>query len=272
MIISYYLDSSSVKVVTRLISRNAIHGKGRIINFRQLLTLPGVCLLLSVVLAALAVVLTAAVIANPQPGRDMAVMNWIMDWGLSGLTGFFTVVSLLTSLEAGMVYGVVGLVGLSIARMRRLALAFVLVGVVVGVFAFLGDYVLSELVERPSPSTGSEVSSYPSGHVFGGTLLFGFLAFLAFEHRTQPKISIVIAVLSILLVVAVGPSRIYEGNHWPSDVAAGYLFAGIALMILFPVYRRYTEFGFGLGFFHPQHLPSVKRSIVKRSRPHKAAR
>jgi membrane-associated phospholipid phosphatase len=82
-----------------------------------------------------------------------------------------------------MVYGVVGLTGLLIARMQWPALAFVLVGVVVGVLAFLVDYTLSDLVERSRPSTGSEVISYPSGHVFGGTLLFGFLAFLAFEHR-----------------------------------------------------------------------------------------
>ena len=39
-----------------------------------------------------------------------------------------------------------------------LALAFALVGVVVGVVAFLGDYALSDLVERSRPSTGSEVS------------------------------------------------------------------------------------------------------------------
>ena len=84
-------------------------------------------------------------------------------------------------------YGVAGLAGLLIARMQRLALAFVMVGVVVGVIAFLGDYVLSDLVERSRPLTGNEASSYPSGHVFGGTLLFGFLPFLAFEHRSQPK-------------------------------------------------------------------------------------
>lgn len=216
--------------------------------------------------------LTAAIFANPQPGQDLAVTNWVTGWDFPGLTAFFTMVSLITSLEAGMVYGVVGLAGLLIARMQRLALAFVLVGLVVGVFAFLGDFALSDLVERSSPSTGSEVSSYPSGHVFGGTLLFGFLAFLAFEHRSRPKISIVIAVLSILLVIAVGPSRIYQGDHWPSDVAAGYLFAGIALMILFPLYRRYTVSGFGRDFFHHQHLQPVNGSIVKRSWPHKVAR
>jgi membrane-associated phospholipid phosphatase len=48
-----------------------------------------------------------------------------------------------------------------------------------------------------------------------------------------------------LLVVAVGLSRIHEGDHWPSDVAAAYLLAGILLMIIVPLYRRYVETGFG---------------------------
>ena len=95
-----------------------------------------------------------------------------------------------------------------------------------GVVAFLGDYALSDLVERSRPSTGSEVISYPSGHVFGGTRLLGFLAFLAFEHRSHPKISIVVVVLLILLVIAVSPSGIHEGDHRPTDVAAGRLSRG----------------------------------------------
>lgn len=79
MIISYNLGPFPVKVVTGLISRVETQGKGRIINFRQLLTLPMVCLSLSVVLAALAAVLTAAIIANPEHSQDLVVMNWITD-------------------------------------------------------------------------------------------------------------------------------------------------------------------------------------------------
>jgi len=199
-------------------------------------------------------------------------MNWIRYWEFPGLAAFFNVVGLLTSVKAGVVYGVVGLAGLLMARMQRLALAFVMVGVVVGAFAFLGDYALADMVDRTRPLTGGAVSSYPSGHVFGGTLLFGFLAFLAIEHRLYPRLSITVVLLMGILIIAVGPSRIYEGDHWPSDVAAGYLFAGIALMILFPVYRRYTERGFGLGLPHPPQFPAVVRAIIRRDRPRKTAR
>ena len=213
----------------------------------------------------LAALLTAAIIATPQPSQDLAVMNWITDLDLPGLAAYFTVVGWLTGVKAGVVYSVVGLSGLMIARMQRLALAFVMVGAVVGALAFFGDYVLSEMVERSSPSTGSMVSSYPSGHVFGGTLLFGFLAYLALEHRSRPRLSIAVALLSVLLVISVGPSRIYGGDHWPSDVAAGYLIAGCGLMLLFPLYRRYTASGFGLGLPPPHHFSAAIRAIIKRA-------
>ena len=72
---SYNVGPFFVKGLTGPISRVETHGKGRIINFRQLLTLPMVCLSLSVVLAALAAMLTAAIIANPEHSQDLAVMN-----------------------------------------------------------------------------------------------------------------------------------------------------------------------------------------------------
>jgi undecaprenyl-diphosphatase len=121
----------------------------------------------------------------------------------------------------------------------------VFVGAIAAVASSVGDFTLGELVERIRPISGATASSYPSGHVFGGTVLFGFLALLPFHHRLQRRFSVPIFMLPGLLVVAVGPSRIHEGDHWPSDVAAAYLLAGILLMIIVPLYRRYVETGFG---------------------------
>jgi undecaprenyl-diphosphatase len=121
----------------------------------------------------------------------------------------------------------------------------VFVGAIAAVASSVGDFTLGELVERTRPISGATASSYPSGHVFGGTVLFGFLALLPFHHRLQRRFSVPIFMLPGLLVVAVGPSRIHEGDHWPSDVAAAYLLAGILLMIIVPLYRRYVETGFG---------------------------
>ena len=224
---------------------------GTSINIRRSITFLAIWLLLAVVLAALATLLTVAVIADPQPSQDVTVMNWIRGWDLPGISGFSSVVSALTSLAAGLVYSVVGLAALFITRQRKAALAFEFVGAIAAVASFIGDFTLGELVERTRPISGTTTSSYPSGHVFGGTVLFGFLALLPFHHRLRRRFSVPIFLLPGLLVVGVGPSRIYEGDHWPSDAAAAYLLASILLMMLIPLYRRYVATGFEVSLKYP---------------------
>lgn len=67
----------------------------------------------------------------------------------------------------------------------------------------------------------TEVSfSYPSGHALGSTVLYGFLAYL-FATRF-PQFSRLIYLLAVLLIGAIGFSRLYLGVHWPTDIIGGY--------------------------------------------------
>jgi membrane-associated phospholipid phosphatase len=40
------------------------------------------------------------------------------------------------------------------------------------------------------------------------------------------------------LLALVGPSRIYQGHHWPTDVSASYLLGTSYLVGLIALYRR----------------------------------
>ena len=179
-------------------------------------------------------------------------MEWITGWEAPGLSGFFILVGWLTGFNAGLIYGAVGLPALLLVRQQKTAVVFAVVGAVVAAASFLGDFTLGELVARAKPFGADGVSSYPSGHVFGGTVFFGFLALLPFHHRLQPKFSAPVVFVLGLLVVTVGPSRIYGGDHWPSDVGAAYLLAAALLMVLVPMYRRFLQTGSVLGFTLPQ--------------------
>lgn len=79
---------------------------------------------------ALTALLTAAIIETPFPSQDLAALEWITGWEAPGLPGFFILVDWLTGLNAGLIYGVVGLPALLLVRQQKTAVAFVVVGAV----------------------------------------------------------------------------------------------------------------------------------------------
>lgn len=73
--------------------------------------------------------------------------------------------------------------------------------------------------------------SFPSGHALGSTVVFGLVAYLAFQHLPQP-LGIVVASFLVLLIIAIGVSRVYLGAHFPTDVIAGWVLGCIALWLI----------------------------------------
>jgi membrane-associated phospholipid phosphatase len=73
--------------------------------------------------------------------------------------------------------------------------------------------------------------SYPSGHVLFFTVFFGFLAYLAWIYLTG-LFRIVVMALCAGLIILIGPSRIFLGAHWASDVVGSYVVGGLWLFLL----------------------------------------
>ncbi len=72
--------------------------------------------------------------------------------------------------------------------------------------------------------------SYPSGHVIYAVLVFGLLAYLASRHPPRFWLCAVMVSLPAMVVIAMGPARIIVKDHWPADVAGGYLI-GLPLLM-----------------------------------------
>ncbi|HEY7025856.1 MAG TPA: phosphatase PAP2 family protein [Candidatus Limnocylindrales bacterium] len=81
-------------------------------------------------------------------------------------------------------------------------------------------------------------SSFPSGHVLTYVGTYGFMAFLVYSVIRPPHIRWPLSLGLMGMVVLVGPSRIYEGHHWPTDVAASYLLGTAYVIGLMALYRR----------------------------------
>lgn len=106
------------------------------------------------------------------------------------------------------------------------------------------NYVVKVAVRRPRPPedlvdvvTILNSYSFPSGHVMFYTAFFGFLLFLVYIFvRTRWRRYLLMLPLA-LMIALVGVSRMYLGEHWASDVLAGYLLGSLALSLAIFLYR-----------------------------------
>ena len=172
------------------------------------------------VLAALLALLTKAIMDNPDLSQDIRIMDWVAGWDLRGLTTFFDIVSFVTGPEPGIIYGLMGVTFLLLLGKTRPAIVFASVGVTIGVIAVLGDFTLGEIVDRGRPLASSDNPdpAFPSGHVFGSTVFFGFMGFLAIYYKMKPKILFPALAVFGIIIVLVGPARVHLQAHFPSDI------------------------------------------------------
>lgn len=108
----------------------------------------------------------------------------------------------------------------------------------------LANTVIKNLVGRPRPTddlvhvfTTVSGQSFPSGHVMFYVTFFGFLFFLAWTRLAHSAARLFLMALCAALVLLVGPSRMYLGAHWLSDVVAAYL---LGVAILLPAIELYV--------------------------------
>lgn len=129
-------------------------------------------------------------------------------------------------------------------RRLRLESGFAALALVANPLAAL----LKLIANRPRPSAALDGivvygnvggRSFPSGHVLSYVAFCGFLAYLVhtlMQRAPWPRRALLAALLA--LIVLVGPSHVFLGQHWFTDVLASYLLGSALLVALLATYRR----------------------------------
>ncbi len=128
-----------------------------------------------------------------------------------------------------------------------------------GIIATVGiasglNYLYNILVNRPRPGSFHEhihillhrpEKSFPSGHTEHDVAYYGFLLFLSFTPPVRTWkfrwLLIPFQIYCVFDILTIGYSRVLEGEHWLTDVLAGYLSGAIWLLMCIFLYRWITQ-------------------------------
>ncbi|TDU03150.1 undecaprenyl-diphosphatase [Streptomyces sp. 846.5] len=200
-------------------------------------------MLTAALLLAAFTTLTAVVLARDgRPfGVDSALHNWVLTHRHPSLNRFGVDLAVTgTGAPAYAIAAVAGALATGTgAGSRRWWWRGALVGVVALALAELLRISLATAIARPRPPRADWLAyasgyAFPSGHTTTSALLAIGLA-AALLTRSQRPLTRAAAVLGpALWAVAVGVDRVYLGVHWPTDVLAGWLLAGLIGCVLLP--------------------------------------
>ena len=98
-------------------------------------------------------------------------------------------------------------------------------------------------LQRPSTATLSKLArdrfSFPSSHTVTYTVIFGFLLYLFSKYKlVGPLIRLSLRITFLYLILLVGISRVYLGQHYARDVIFGYIFGLVYLLGLIYLYKK----------------------------------
>lgn len=183
------------------------------------------------------------VISRETAALDQSITNFISIFRNLSIARYF-----LFFTDIGYVYGIAVfatvLIILFIMLGKRREALFTAFTVFAGVVSFS---VIKLIVARPRPSIFYALAprtgfSFPSGHAVGSVVFYGFAAYLLARMFEGKLPKTIFWFLAVFLPLNIGLSRIYLGEHWTSDVLAGWAL-GLAIAIFSASLMRELEKG-----------------------------
>jgi membrane-associated phospholipid phosphatase len=164
---------------------------------------------------------------------DRPIMEWVQSFINPGMTMVMEGITFL-----GSTIGLISLLFISVIWMlwkrKRWEALFTVIAIGTGQ---LFNKLLKGMIQRPRPDFNRLVEeagySFPSGHSMVSLVFYGMVGLICymFVRNQLPKLLIVL--VTVMVVLLIGISRIYLGVHYPSDVLGGFIIGGIWLAICY---------------------------------------
>ncbi|MGB5446975.1 MAG: LssY C-terminal domain-containing protein [Psychromonas sp.] len=182
-----------------------------------------------------ALILFAGIVENlimtdPIIAADIRIANLFLSLRSDGLTHVFTWITLLGKSQVVLMFIFITTVLLWVWQKKDYILPLFISVAGSELFTYFGKLAF----HRPRPEMAIYVEdsfSFPSGHATIAVALFGYLAYLLMRLANSWSKSVNIFFVTIFLIIIIGFSRIYLGEHYVSDVLSGYLVGAMWLII-----------------------------------------
>lgn len=177
------------------------------------------------------IILTILVLTGVTNKIDLSIEAFIISIRNDNLTKVLTVIT-----NIGSAYSLISLTFLIslIATIKRKKLPINTIINLISVFII--SQIFKAIIRRPRPAEIFLVKasgySYPSGHTMVSFAFFTFIAYSLLEKIDNKILKMMIRLITLLLVIAIGFSRIYLGVHHFTDVLGGYLL-GLSYLLVF---------------------------------------
>lgn len=174
---------------------------------------------------ALLLVVAAIFATGRMTGFDPAILLWMRE--RTGDHGLLIVIARdLTMMGNNSTLWIMTAIGLGYLAIRqRWRLCAYLASTTAGGAIIIS--VLKAIVDRPRPMIVAHLvdvrtASFPSGHAMDSAFVYGSLAIVMAAEAGGGRRATVATADAMVLIFAIGASRIILGVHWPTDVAAGW--------------------------------------------------
>lgn len=168
------------------------------------------------------IILTILVLSNKTTPLDNYFENFVLNIRNDALTDIMIIITNISSAYSLIALTILILI---ILKKKRISL-YIAINLIT---SFLFSQIIKLIIQRPRPIDISLVDhvgySYPSGHSLVSMAYFGFITYLIFKNVDNKFFRYFFTVISIILIIAIGFSRIYLGVHYFSDVFGGFLLA-----------------------------------------------